>query len=80
MSCLKVLKSANFILNTIASAMFLNINLSRYRFFILFNYFTEQCLDRTFKKIKNKQIIVIIKKNRVNKKICYIFIKKTYEI
>ena len=38
--------------------------------------FTEQRLNRVFKKIKNKRTIVITEKNRVNKKIRRILIKK----
>ena len=45
-------------------------------FYFNFRFFAERRLDRVLKKIKNKQVIVIIKKNRVNKKIRRIFNNK----
>ena len=63
------------VLNSLKSKFFLFFILFFLSFFI-FSYFTEQRLDRVFKKIKNKRAIVIAKKSRVNKKIRRIFINK----
>ena len=83
-SYLKVSRNANSVLVMIALTMFLKVLIisflnDKIRFSLILLFiltFVKQRLNRAFKKIKNKRVIVITEKSRVNKKIRNVLTKK----